>query len=51
MDLSIELASPVVLRREGGVEAASIILAPQLVACGVVRAALVAGDKGACIRR
>ena len=28
MDLSIELASPVVLRREGGVEAASIILAP-----------------------
>ena len=29
MDLSIELASPVVLRREGGVEAASIVLAPQ----------------------
>ena len=28
MDLSIELASPVVLRREGGVEAASIVLAP-----------------------
>ena len=29
MDLSIELASPVVLRREGGIEAASIVLAPQ----------------------
>ena len=29
MDLSIELASPVVLRREAGVEAASIVLAPQ----------------------
>ncbi len=29
MDLSIELASPVVLRREGGVEAASIVLSPQ----------------------
>ena len=29
MDLSIELASPVVLRREGGIEATSIILAPQ----------------------
>ena len=28
MDLSIELASPVVLRREGGIEAASIVLAP-----------------------
>ena len=28
MDLSIELASPVVLRREAGVEAASIVLAP-----------------------
>ena len=28
MNLSIELASPVVLRREGGVEAASIVLAP-----------------------
>ena len=28
MDLSIELASPVVLRRKGGVEAASIVLAP-----------------------
>ena len=28
MALSIELASPVVLRREGGVEAASIVLAP-----------------------
>ena len=29
MDLSIELASPVMLRREGGIEAASIVLAPQ----------------------
>ena len=29
MDLSIELASPVLLRREGGIEDASIILAPQ----------------------
>ena len=29
MALSIELASPVVLRREGGIEAASIVLAPQ----------------------
>ena len=29
MDLSIELALPVVLRREGAIEAASIILAPQ----------------------
>ena len=29
MALSIELASPVVLRREGGIEDASIILAPQ----------------------
>ena len=29
MDLSIELASPVALRRKGGVEAASIVLAPQ----------------------
>ena len=28
MDLSIELASPVVLRRKGGIEAASIVLAP-----------------------
>ena len=28
MDLSIELASPVVLRRKGGVEASSIVLAP-----------------------
>ena len=28
MDLSIELASPVVLRREGGIEAASLVLAP-----------------------
>ena len=28
MDLSIELASPVVLRRKGGVEAASIVLEP-----------------------
>ena len=28
MDLSIELASPVVLRREGGIEAASIVLSP-----------------------
>ena len=28
MDLSIELASPVVLRREGGIEDASIVLAP-----------------------
>ncbi len=28
MDLSVELASPVVLRREGGIEAASIILSP-----------------------
>ena len=28
MNLSIELASPVVLRREGGIEAASIVLAP-----------------------
>ena len=29
MDLSIELASPVVLRREGGIEATSIVLSPQ----------------------
>ena len=29
MDLSIELVSPVVLRREGGIEGASIILSPQ----------------------
>ena len=29
MDLSIELASPVLLRREGGIEATSIVLAPQ----------------------
>ena len=29
MDLSIELASPVVLRREGGIEDASIVLSPQ----------------------
>ena len=29
MDLSIELASPVMLRREGGIEAASIVLSPQ----------------------
>ncbi len=29
MDLSIELVSPVVLRREGGVEAASIVISPQ----------------------
>ena len=29
MALSIELASPVVLRREGGIEAASIVLSPQ----------------------
>ena len=29
MDLSIELASPVVLRREGDIEAASIVLSPQ----------------------
>ena len=29
MVLSIELASPVVLRREGGIEATSIVLAPQ----------------------
>ncbi len=29
MDLSIELASPVMLRREGGIEATSIVLAPQ----------------------
>ena len=29
MDLSIELASPVTLRREGGIEAASIVLSPQ----------------------
>ena len=29
MDLSIELASPVVLRREGGIEDALIVLAPQ----------------------
>ncbi len=29
MDLSIEIASPVVLRREGGIEAASIVLSPQ----------------------
>ena len=28
MDLSIELASPVVLRREGGIKAASIVLTP-----------------------
>ena len=28
MDLSIELASPVVLRREGGIDAASIVLSP-----------------------
>ena len=28
MDLSIELASPVVLRREGGIEDASIVLSP-----------------------
>ena len=28
MDLSIELASPVVLRREGGIEAASLVLSP-----------------------
>ena len=28
MDLSIELASPVTLRREGGIEAASIVLSP-----------------------
>ena len=28
MDLSVELASPVLLRREGGIEAASIILSP-----------------------
>ncbi len=29
MDLSVELASPVMLRREGGIEDASIVLAPQ----------------------
>ncbi len=28
MDLSVELASPVMLRREGGIEAASIVLSP-----------------------
>ena len=28
MDLSIELASPVVLRPEGGLEAASLVLTP-----------------------
>ena len=45
MALSIELASPVVLRSEGGIEDASIVLFAPVVVCGVLRAVVVPGDR------